>query len=424
LNKWSVEIWRLILVAAIASLVGWIVGYFLITLFLALFALLIFHLRHLSELENWLNEGNPNHPPDVWGVWGNIYFNVYHLQKRYVARKKKLASIVKQFKQSTAAMPDGAVVLGAGGEIAWFNTPASNLLGLKSPQDIGQRLVNLVRDPSFLDYVCGEDFCESLELESPVNHELTLSLKICPYGHKQRLLLVRDVTQLQKLERVRTDFVSNISHELRTPLTVLKGCVETIEMGEMPQQWKKPMALIAEQSLRMEQLVNDLLLLSRVESGISVERRPAFDMPSLIYQVIEEMSHYKQDKGHHFRCEIDPELYLAGNENEIRSVLTNLLSNAVNYSFDGCDILVRWYGNEDGKFFEVQDSGDGILPEDIPRLTERFFRVDVARSRKTGGTGLGLAIVHHVLDGHQAKLSIESMVGEGSTFRCHFTCKY
>lgn len=401
-------------------MLGWILDSVFLVLFLASTGLLVFHLYSLYRLERWLREGNPNQPPDIWGVWGSVYYYVYRLQKRYMARKKKLAAIVKQFNQSAKAMPDGAIILGPHFEMIWFNSSARLLFGLKSPQDVGQRLVNLVRDPVFHRYIMGECYSEPIEMASPIDVGLILSLKICPYGDQQLLLLVRDVTQLKQYEIVRRDFISNISHELRTPLTVLKGCVEALEMGNaIPKKWTRSLALISEQTDRMGGLVNDLLLLSRVESAPRPESHPPLDMPGLIRNVLDELDYYGEQQ-QTFVIEIDQSVWMKGNESELYSVVSNLVTNAINYSPIGSPVTVRWYQKAEGLYLEVQDEGEGLLPEDVPRITERFFRVDVARSRKTGGTGLGLAILKNVLDLYQGELQVESQIGEGSLFRCYF----
>jgi len=263
-----------------------------------------------------------------------------------------------------------------------------------------------------------------VEIPSPVDDKVHLSVQVIIYGDNQRLLIARDVTRLRRLEAMRRDFVANVSHELRTPVTVLVGYLETLEEdAECARRWARPLALMREQATRMRRIVDDLLMLSRLETedaGHHPRARQPVDVPALLGRIVEEARALSGPRGHRIGLEAERGLGLAGSEGELASAFTNLLANAVQYTPEGGEIRVRWWSDAAGAHLAVSDTGIGIAPEHIPRLTERFYRVDVARSRATGGTGLGLAIVKHVLQRHDARLHIESEPGRGSTFRCDF----
>lgn len=411
---------------------GWLAGWLFAAPHLGmacgLLLLVSFHLRLLYLLARWSLNPQQVELPETGGVWGEIFEGLYATQRRARQRKRKLASILAEFQASTAALPDGAIVVTPRGHIAWFNTAAQGLLGLRSPQDIGARINNLIRHPAFQRYVEEGDFSKDIHLPSPLNAQYTLSLRLIPYGNGQRLLIVRDVSEHQRLDRMRRDFVANASHELRTPLTVLSGYIEMMHSESRQQDsalatWGAPLGEMRGQLGRMEHLISDLLKLARLESDTPAPRNDPIDMGKLLHDAIRQAESLSQGV-HAFEHEIDAELQLSGRESELQSIAINLLSNAVRYSPDGGTIRVEWTTEDVSgsacPVLRVADSGIGIDPDVIPRLTERFFRVDVGRSRATGGTGLGLAIVKHALEHHEAELSVTSAPGEGSRFSCHF----
>lgn len=414
------EIWRVIGLVLIALPLGLATGHTAAALLIAALVYLTYHLYQLRALERWLqNKGRGE--PDVQGVWGDIYYHLYRLQRRNRKRKKKLASMLGRFRESTAAMPDATVVLDHDGLIEWWNDAAGKSFGLKQPHDVGQPLTNLVRHPDLVRYLDTEDFSEALTLPSPVDERVTLSVRVVPYGNNQRLLVARDITRLQLLEQMRRDFIANVSHELRTPLTVISGYLETIQDADdaCTGQWGQSLAAMQQQASRMQQIVTDLLLLSRLETeGAQSERYPV-DVPALL-GMLREDAEVLSKGGHAITLEAEPGLWLLGSRGELRSAFSNLIYNAVRYTPAGGTIAIRWYADQDGAHFEVRDTGIGISAQHIPRLTERFYRVDVGRSREAGGTGLGLAIVKHVLMRHEARLTIQSTPGTGSVFACHF----
>lgn len=320
-------------------------------------------------------------------------------------------------------MPDATVVLNRYDQIEWINKAAQENLGLQPSKDIGQHLSNLMRHPAFIRYLTVKDYEAPIEIPSPVDEQQQLSIRIIPYGQHQRLLIARDITRLKRLEEMRRDFVSNISHELRTPLTVIHGYLESMQdeaSGELS-DWHDNIDMMLRQSSRMQSIVNDLLMLSRLENEeIKPSARDEVPVPSILYSIKEEAIALSGEKHHSITLECDDELGLYGIQNELYSAFSNLVFNATRYTPKGGSISIRWYQDKSGAHLEVEDTGIGIPLQHISRLTERFFRVDIGRSREIGGTGLGLAIVKHILERHQAKLRIKSQVNRGSTFICDF----
>lgn len=423
---WRDELLRVLAFCAAAALLGWFFGYPLLALCLVLLLGRLFQIRHLVHLRLWLANPKTYHLPEPSGLWGLAFDALIELQRKNRKKKKKLTAMLAEFQASTAALPDGAIVLGSRGEIAWFNSAARQLLGLR-PQDIGIRVPNLVRHPGFTEYFERGVFDGEVEVQSPVNPAKTLSLRAIRYGRGQLLLTVRDVSERLMLDAARRDFVANASHELRTPLTVLRGYLDLMEMDAQAANgvtgalapWQSPLMEMRNQTLRMEALVNDMLKLARLESGRAQMRDEALDVPALLQRVTEDARQLSKGQ-HQFDLAIDPTLNLLGGETELHSIFANLVTNAVRYTPPGGTIRIGWENAADGARFMVADTGIGIAQKDIPRLTERFYRVDVGRSRASGGTGLGLSIVKHAIESFDARMEIESEIGLGTTFRCIF----
>ena len=423
MSPWSKEIWRLAILMVLAFTIGFLSGYTKATLLIAVACYLLWHLYNINRLAKWLNKPGKFHTPQGQGIWAEIFDRIYHLQKQNRDRKKKLASYISRFKESTAAMPDATVVLNSYDQIEWINKAAQEKLGLQPSKDIGQHLSNLIRHPAFIRYLSRKDYETPLAIPSPADEQTQLSVRIIPYGKHQRLLIARDITRLKHLEQMRRDFVSNISHELRTPLTVIHGYLESMqeETEDSLADWQSNIQMMMRQSSRMQNIVNDLLMLSRLENEEPKRAsREEIPVPSLLYALREEALALSAEKQHNIKLECDDELGLYGVQNELYSAFSNLVFNAVRYTPKEGEITIRWYQDNAGAHFEVKDTGIGIPSQHIPRLTERFFRVDVGRSREIGGTGLGLAIVKHILERHQACLRITSQVNQGSTFICDF----
>ncbi|MDD3762099.1 MAG: phosphate regulon sensor histidine kinase PhoR [Nevskiales bacterium] len=420
---WRRELLRLTLLVLLGAWVGMPFEQVFGGISAALAVYAVLHVRRLVQLRMWLEHPKRQDLPELGGLWGQVFDGLLELQRKSRKKKKKLAAMLAEFQASTAALPDGAVVLGHSGEISWFNNAARTLLGLRVPQDIGIRVPNLVRHPVFTAYFEEGRFDNEVEVPSPVNRTKTLSLRVIPYGQNQRLLIVRDISQRLLLDAARRDFVSNASHELRTPLTVLRGYLDMMEHDAQGQgvlaPWHAPLTEMRNQALRMESLVNDMLKLARLESGRARMSDDLLDVPALVRRAVDDAKALSKEQ-HRFELECDDTLTMTGGETELLSILANLVNNAVRYTPPGGVIRVTWAKAPEGGRFAVADSGIGIAQEDIPRLTERFFRVDVGRSRASGGTGLGLSIVKHSLEAFDARMDIESEIGVGSTFICHF----
>lgn len=424
-NPWFQELWRVTAFTLVMSLIGFLLGHTLFLLVIASLSYIGWHLYNLYRLCRWFTKTRKYQLPEAPGVWGEVFYHLYRLQKRNRRRKRKLARMLKNFQRSTAAMPDAVVVLKVGYEIEWFNKACQRLLGLKSAQDKGQQICNLIRYPAFLHYLTQGDRNNSIKIISPTNPDTILRINLVPYSGSRHLLIARDITQLHRLEQIRRDFIANVSHELRTPLTVISGFVETMldSCDSHSEQWHRPLLLMAQQTTRMQQIVDDLLMLSRLESEPIPTYTEQVAIADLLNTLCEEARLLSHENAHSIILDVDNTVSICGHPKELRSAFSNLLFNAVCYTPAGGTITVRWYRDEHGIHFEVQDTGEGIAPEHIPRLTERFYRVDVGRSRSQGGTGLGLAIVKHVLNRHQGQLHISSVVGKGSVFRCTFPLK-
>lgn len=416
------ELLKLVLMGAAGATLGWMLGHTLLGFSLVAVLCLAIYLRQLAILRQWMAAPKHVELPEPGGIWGEVFEMLLELQRRNRKRKKKLAAILGEFQASTAALPDGAVVLGERGEIVWFNKASQALLGLRMGQDQGIRIGNLIRHPDFAEYLAEGQYSGTVQVPSPVNRNVSLALQIIPYGNNQRLLIVHDVSELRRLEIARRDFLANASHELRTPLTVLRGYLDMIEpdsRGPGPlAPWRMPITEMRAQATRMESLIRDMLKLAKLESEVET-KQDVLEVPLILQRVIDDAIALSKGS-HRFETEIDAELFLYGRETEVQSVFTNLVSNAVRYSPEAELIRVRWYGDEEGAHFLVQDFGIGVTEDDLPRLSERFYRVDVGRSRESGGTGLGLSIVKHALERHEGRLEIESRIGEGSRFFCHF----
>ncbi len=380
------------------------------------------HIRQMQRLEGWLRSGRRSQPPQSWGVWGEVFEHYYRLQRRYTKRKKRLARVIREFRESTAAMPDGTLVLDTDWRITWHNSAAVRLLGLAGNRDLGQPVTSLLRAPAFEQYMREGDFTRAVEVASPIRLGHLLAVRVVPYGRGQYLLLVRDITRMQRLQNMRRDFVANASHELRSPLTVLGGYLENLaDDDSIPDVWAGPLTEMQAQCGRMTSLVNDLLELSRLETDAPGEpdEQPV-PVPQMIRRIAGE-AEAQSDRTRTIDVEIDEGLGLAGIESELYSAFSNLVFNAVGYTESGGRIQVNWYRDDDGSArFRVTDDGIGIEARHLPFVTQRFYRVDPSRSRSHGGTGLGLAIVKHVLQRHDGRLTVQSEPGEGSEFCCEF----
>jgi len=415
-NPWPAVVFRTVAGGAFLTVFGLATGVPWLVL-LAGTALLIHELVQVYRLERWLRASRRRHPPRGRGLWGHVLDGLDRQQNRQRGRRLRLVSLLRRFREGANAMPDGTIVLSVAGEMQWWNRLASRYLGLQWPMDRGQRIANLIRHPDFAAYLAAGDWTAAVKIPSPHDPRRTLEIRMVPYGDDRQMLLARDVSELHRLETMRRDFVGNVSHELRTPLTVLRGMSE--QLAEMdapePDELQRPLALMDQQIGRMTRLVDDLLLLSRLETERPVAARGMLDMPRIVSEAVEEAR--ALGNGQQGVSEsVDASLRIEGDEDEIRSALSNLLSNAVKYTPADGRIDVRWFAAEGTACLSVADTGRGIPAHHIPRLTERFYRVDGGRAAREGGTGLGLAIVKHVLSRHGGRLEVTSETGVGSTF--------
>ena len=381
---------------------------------------LAYHLRQLFRLTGWLAQAERT-PISGDGLWGDAFYRLEKLLRARQGAQQKTAADLEQMLEATRSLPDGVVILDQDNRIVWLNAAAERLLGLSPNRDLGQFVLYLLRNSRFGEWLMAEDLGQTLTLASPVAHEHSLSMQIVPLPRRQKMLVARDITELARVEAMRRDFVANVSHELRTPITVILGFLEAFEeMSDTdPREFRKHIPLMREQSERIRRLVDDLLVLAKLESEPDTKDE-AVDMPALARRLADEAETMSQ--GHQqISLALDSQARLIGNGQELYSALANLVTNAVRYTPAGGQIGIRWAVTETGgASFTVSDTGEGIEAQHIPRLTERFYRVDRGRSRATGGTGLGLAIVKHVLQRHQARLKIDSTVGKGSSFSAQF----
>lgn len=410
--------------SALAALLLW--GIFsaipaLLFMVVVLLIVMAHRARQLFKLEQWLNDARIETIPEAGGIWEEAFSQLYKMVKRHNQTKQELADELQHMEQATAALPEGVAILNDVNRIEWFNPLAQQHFDLDAEHDIMQDITYLVRQPEFVEYIQESNFNNPLMMRPARHDDMVLSIKLIPYGVNKRLLISRDITQFERVEAMRRDFVANVSHELRTPLTVVSGFVENLQdMPDLSQDSaRRALHLMAEQTRRMDNLVADLLTLSRLENEQSPLHEEAVDMNELLNEVYRD-GELLSGAQHPLRMEIASAANLLGNRDELRSAFDNLLSNAIRYTPEGGAILLRWFERGGQPVFSVQDSGIGIAAQHIPRLTERFYRVDRSRSRETGGTGLGLAIVKHIAMRHQAKLEVLSEEGKGSTFSLVF----
>lgn len=381
------------------------------------------HLRQLALLRAWAQAPLGTPVPAGYGLWADVFAALYQRSREQREQRQALTDTLERFRNLAQSLPDGVIVLGAQHEIEWLNTRAELHFGLTEDQDAGYPLTNLLRDESLVSFLDQPDYSESLLLRPLRSPGQVLSLQRVPFGADSMLLLSRDVSQIEKLETMRRDFVANVSHELKTPLTVIAGFVEMLRDGwddMSSDEVKSYLQLADEQADRMRQLIEDLLTLATLETTALPTDDEVVDVAALLADVQGEAELLSSSR-HQIRIERTGPARVFGSQKELRSAFGNLAVNAVRYTPAGGAVTLRWAPHADGgAVFSVQDTGVGIAAEHLPRLTERFYRVDRGRSRDMGGTGLGLAIVKHALERHQAHLDIRSEPGHGSTFSAVF----
>lgn len=412
--SWKRLVLELMLCCVPAAILGLIFGHLPWFLLAAVTALLAWHFWNLLRLSWWLWVDRSMTPPPGRGSWEPLLYGLHQMQLRNKKRRKELGNLIKRFRSGAESLPDAVVLTTEEGTIFWCNGLAQQLLGLRWPDDNGQNILNLLRYPEFTRYLTNKEFTRPLTLV--LNNGRHLEFRVMSYSDEQWLLVARDVTQMHQLEGARRNFFANVSHELRTPLTVLQGYLEMMQDQSLEGPLRdKALGTMREQTSRMEGLVRQLLTLSRIEAAPAMVLNEKIDVP-LMLRVVEREAQTLSQHRQTLRFDVDPTLKVFGNEEQLRSAISNLVYNAVNHTPEGTQIVVSWQKTTQGAQFSVADNGPGIAAEHIPRLTERFYRVDKARSRQTGGSGLGLAIVKHALSHHEARLDIESQPGSGTRF--------
>ncbi len=383
---------------------------------------LLYHLWFLAKLMRWLRGPLDARVPAGWGIWEVAFAGLHRRVRIRLEQQHSLARALERFRLAGEALPDGVVVFNRHRQIDGLNAQAAAHFNLNPATDRGQPVTNLIRQPEMVSYLSAGQFDEPLLLQNDLHKGQTLQIQVIPYGDDQNLLISRDISQLERLENMRRDFVANVSHELKTPLTVVSGFVEMLvdDFDAYPREDALHyLRLVQEQSGRMQHLIDDLLTLSALETGSLTPLDERVEVPALLASIQQEAQALSAGR-HQISLVCDGPPVLLGCANELRSAFGNLASNAVRYTPDGGRVELIWQRIADGAAFTVADSGIGIAPQHIPRLTERFYRVDRSRSRETGGTGLGLAIVKHVLTRHQGRLEVESEAGKGSRFSACF----
>ncbi|MBT0728069.1 phosphate regulon sensor histidine kinase PhoR [Rosenbergiella australiborealis] len=421
LEKLSIKklLLELVIVLIISSVIGFFLHQISITVIIGLLALLGWHFRQLLRLSHWLWIDRSMTPPTGRGSWEPLFYGLQLMQQRNKRRRSELRSLIQRFRSGAESLPDALISVTEEGNIFWCNGLAQDLLGLRWPEDNGQNIQNLLRYPEFSRYLQQRQF--SQPLVQALNNGQQMEFRIMPYSEKQWLIVGRDISQIHQLENMRRNFFANVSHELRTPLTVLQGYLEMMQEGNMPlATQQKALMTMESQTQRMAALVKQLLILSKIEATPTYEMRQRIDVPSLLEQLYHEAMALS-DNRHKVICHIDKDLLALGNEEQLRSAISNLVFNAINHTPAGTTVILSWQKTSFGAEFKVSDDGPGIAAEHISRLTERFYRVDGARSSHSGGSGLGLAIVKHALSHHGSKLRIESQPQQQTVFSFQLT---
>ncbi len=418
--SWSRLAGELFMFCCPALILAIFIGYLPWLLLASLVAALGWNYFNQLKLSHWLWLDRSITPPSGLWSWEPLFYGLNQMQMRNRRRRRELALLIKRFRSGAESLPDAVVLTTEEGNIFWCNGLAQELLGFRWPEDNGQHLFNLLRYPELRVWIQSRDFTRPLNLHLNNNHYV--EFRVMPYSEGQLLIVARDVTQMRQLEGARRNFFANVSHELRTPLTVLQGYLEMMDDEALKEPFRsKALDTMQEQTRRMDGLVKQLLTLSRIEAATNIDLQEKVDVPGMLGMLEREVQTLSNGR-HEIVFKINEQLKVYGNDEQLRSAVSNLVYNSVNHTPAGTRIEVSWQQTVQGAQFQVSDNGPGIAPQHIPRLTERFYRVDKARSRQTGGSGLGLAIVKHALSHHHSKLDIESEVGVGTRFL--FTLPY
>lgn len=419
LRGFNAELKRVALFTLLCLVFGLINGYVMATFLVGGGLYMFWMLWQIRQLDIWLNQRRKSPPPEASGIWSDIFESIYRLQKRQERESERVRQVLNRVQETTGALPDGVLLLDSRGNIDWWNPAAERMFGFEQ-SDQGQPLVNYVRNPKFVAYLEQQDFQQPLDIPASGNKDNRLQFQVTRFGHNEKLVVARDITFMHRLSQMRKDFVANVSHELRTPLTVLKGYLETFADAEqLPDQWRGPLSQMQQQCTRMHLLVNDLISLSVLETEVIPDRHQVLSLQPLLQHLVDEANSLSAGS-HSLSLNCDSNIALRGVEKELQSAFGNLINNAIKYTPPNTQITITASVDQSGLTVTVADQGPGIEARHLPRLTERFYRVDDSRNSATGGTGLGLAIVKHALSRHDARLEIASQVGKGSQFSCRF----
>ncbi|MDX7987430.1 phosphate regulon sensor histidine kinase PhoR [Xenorhabdus sp. 12] len=412
--SWKKLVLGLVLFCLPAVVLSLFIGHLAWLLVISLFSAVVWNGYNLLKLSDWLWLDRSMLPPAGYGGWEPIFYGIHQMQQRNRKRRRELALLIKRFRSGAESLPDAIVIMTTEGNIFWCNQLAQHLLGFRWPEDNGQHIFNLLRYPDFSRYIMARDFSRPLSIE--LNSGNMVEFRVMPYSEKQLLMVVRDITQKRLLENARRDFFANVSHELRTPLTVLQGYLEMMQDQELDSKRnQKAIGTMQEQTRRMDSLVTQLLHLSKIEAGPQVDLNEIVNVPAIL-KLLQQEALALGNNQYDIVFNVDEKLQVFGNEEQLRSAMSNLVYNSIKHTPLGTRIEVNWQRVPQGALFEVKDNGIGISAEHIPRLTERFYRIDRARSRQTGGSGLGLAIVKHALHHYNSHLDISSTLGKGAVF--------
>ena len=423
-NAWTTEFTRVFLLMASTLVIGFSSGYWLFPIVAHFLLYIIWIMVQLRSFERWIrNCARSADAPSTNGIWGLIGQHIYRTQKKNSEQKQKLASLARRYQAIMEALPDATIVLNEAFEIEWANLVAEQIIGIDIVRDTGQRVDSIIRDSVIQDLLNGKESVSKVEIKSPIDQHKTLVVTKVQYGDNQTLLIARDISQRIALHKMRKAFIANASHELRTPLTVVSGYLEMLASDEeLPNSVNKLVANAHQQAVRMDRILDDLLTLSKLEEkGFSKDTGDVVDVPGMLKRMIADLNRTGAEDSHNIQLKMDDSLKLKVIEREIFSLCQNLLTNAIKYSDNGSIIKVSWELTADGcACLRVEDNGEGIAPEHLSRLTERFYRVNISRSRKVNGTGLGLSIARHIMENYGGSLNIQSELNVGSTFSACF----
>ena len=419
LKHWWLALFRVLAILGIGAALGFFFGSVASGLLVSLMVVLLFWSYQMFRVEQWLSEV-AEEPPQAAGVWGLLFDYIHRLQSQSAEAQGRLESSLHYLQDSLKSMRDAAIITDPWGNIAWMNDSAGSLLGISLDKDEGRPLVSKMRLPNFSDYLAVGDYKVPLRIPPSSEQKRCLQVEVSSFGGGDKLIFIKDITEQYKLEMMRRDFVGNVSHELRTPLTVLKGYVENLQSldSDLVSKIQRPLVQMDMQVVRMEVLLKDLLWLSRIETIEGADKTLPINMTDLVAEIIEDLrAAYPERK---IDTHLEHDDVILGDATELHSAVSNLVVNALKYSGHDDLVTVEWKLDSGLPTLTVRDEGEGIKPQHIPRLTERFYRVDKSRSQATGGTGLGLAIVKHVAVSHNAELLIDSVYGQGSVFSMVF----